>query len=44
MNWDAIGAVGDLVAAVAVIVTLGYIGRQFAATLRQQRRVNPKVS
>ena len=37
MNWDAIGAVGDLVAAFAVIVTLAYLGRQFAATLRQQR-------
>ena len=37
MNWDAIAAVGDLVAAVAVVVTLVYLGRQFAATLRQQR-------
>ena len=28
MNWDALGAVGEIVAAVAVVVTLGYLAVQ----------------
>ena len=28
MNWDALGAIGELVGAVAVVVTLLYVGRQ----------------
>ena len=34
MNWDAIGAVGELLGALAVIVTLGYL----AAQIRQNTR------
>ena len=28
MNWDAIGAVGEIIGAVAVVATLGYLARQ----------------
>ncbi len=28
MNWEAIGAVGELLAAVAVLITLFYLARQ----------------
>ena len=28
MNWDAIGAMGELIGALAVIITLLYVGRQ----------------
>lgn len=28
MNWDALGAIGELIGAVAVVVTLLYVGRQ----------------
>ena len=28
MNWDAIGAIGEVVGAVAVVVTLLYVARQ----------------
>jgi len=28
MNWDALGAIGELVGAIAVVVTLLYVGRQ----------------
>lgn len=37
MNWEAIGAVADLLAAIAVIVTLGYLAmqiRQSVAAIR----------
>jgi hypothetical protein len=34
MNWDAIGAIGDLVSGLGVIVTLGYL----AAQIRQNTR------
>ena len=34
MNWDAIGAVGELLGALAVLVTLGYL----AAQIRQNTR------
>ena len=39
MNWDAIGAIGELVGACAVVLTLGYLAiqiRQSAKTSRQQ--------
>ena len=35
MNWDAIGAIGEIVGAVAVVVTLGYLIVQ----VRQSRKV-----
>ena len=28
MNWDALGAIGEIVGAVAVVVTLIYVARQ----------------
>ena len=28
MNWDAIGAVGEIIGAIAVVVTLFYLARQ----------------
>ena len=34
MNWDAIGAVGELLGAGAVILTLAYLARQIAQTNR----------
>ena len=41
MNWEAIGAIGEIVGAVGVIVTLGYLGfqiRQNTAQLEQNER------
>lgn len=32
MNWDALGAIGELIGAVAVVVTLLYIARQIHQT------------
>ena len=50
MNWDALGAIGELVGATAVVLTLGYLAvqiRQSSKSSRQQsyndlvtRRVN----
>ena len=35
MNWEALGAVGEVVAAIAVIVTLGYLALQIRQNTRQ---------
>ena len=35
MNWEALGAIGEIVGAVAVVLTLGYV----AVQLRQNTRV-----
>ncbi|NIS89940.1 MAG: hypothetical protein GTN98_07630 [Woeseiaceae bacterium] len=37
MNWDAIGAVGELVSGIAVIATLVYLAKQIRDSARQQR-------
>ena len=37
MNWDAIGAVGEIVGAAAVIATLIYLGRQIQDSARAAR-------
>lgn len=37
MNWDAISAVADVLAGLAVIATLVYLGRQVRYSARQQR-------
>lgn len=37
INWDAIGAIGELVSAVAVVSTLIYLGRQLHSTAKQQK-------
>jgi len=34
MNWDALGAIGELVGAVAVVATLAYLARQVQASSR----------
>jgi hypothetical protein len=41
MNWEAVGAIGEIVGAIGVIVTLGYLGfqiRQNTAQLEQSER------
>jgi hypothetical protein len=38
MNWDAIGAIGDLVSGVGVVVTLGYLGIQVGHARQEARR------
>ena len=38
MNWEAIGAVGEILGALAVIITLIYLARQVAATKIAVRR------
>ena len=38
MNWDAIGAVGEIVGAIAVVVTLAYLAIQIQQNTRMMRR------
>jgi hypothetical protein len=38
MNWDAIGAIGELVGAMAVVVTLGYLAVQIRYARSEARR------
>ena len=35
MNWDAIGAVGEIIGALAVVVTLAYLAVQIRASTRE---------
>jgi hypothetical protein len=35
MNWDAIGAVGEMIGALAVVVTLGYLAMQVRASTKE---------
>lgn len=37
MNWDAIGAIGELVGAVAVVATLGYLAIQIRLQNKEAR-------
>ena len=37
MNWEAIGATGEILGAVGVMVTLGYLAVQVRASTRQSR-------
>ena len=37
MNWDAIGAIGELLGAAGVIATLVYVGRQIRASSKAQK-------
>ncbi len=37
MNWDAVGAVGEIIGALGVIVTLGYLARQVSENSRQMK-------
>ena len=38
MNWDAIGAVGQVLGSIAVLVTLGYLGAQVRHARREVQR------
>ncbi len=38
MNWEAIGAIGELVGALAVVLTLFYLARQIRQSNSQRRR------
>ena len=48
MNWDAIGAIGEIAGAIAVILTLVYLASQVRyaknATLDQNRLGKPTVT
>lgn len=33
MNWDAIGAIGEILGALGVIVTLGYLAEKWTPNL-----------
>ncbi len=35
MNWDAIGAIGEIVGALAVVVTLAYLALQIRASTKE---------
>ncbi len=37
MNWDAIGAIGEILGAVAVVITLFYLSRQIGQNTRSER-------
>ena len=37
MNWDAIGAIGELFGGLAVVVSFLYLGRQIRQSTKQQR-------
>jgi len=37
MNWEAIGAIGELVGALVVVMSFLYLGRQIRLSTRQQR-------
>ncbi|MFK7899093.1 MAG: hypothetical protein AB8G23_24930 [Myxococcota bacterium] len=43
MNWDAIGAVGEVIGAVAVVVTIAYLGRQIREKSNQVK-VSSRIS
>ena len=38
MNWEMIGAIGEIAGAVAVVLTLAYLARQVRDSARQDRR------
>jgi hypothetical protein len=38
MNWDMIGAIGEILGAAGVILTLGYLARQVRTSHRLERR------
>ena len=37
MNWDAVGAIGEIIGAVAVVATLYYLARQISDSTKQSR-------
>lgn len=42
MNWEAIGAIGEIAGAVAVVTTLFYLARQMRQTQRTERAVSQR--
>jgi len=38
MNWDAIGAVGEVIGALALVGTLGYLAVQIRSQTRQDHK------
>ncbi|NNF13214.1 MAG: hypothetical protein HKN72_08325 [Gemmatimonadetes bacterium] len=44
MNWDAIGALGELVGAIAVVATLIYLGRQMRHASEESARNQSELS
>ena len=44
MNWDAIGAIGQMLGSVAVFVTLAYLARQMSLNTRQLRRAEQNTT
>ena len=38
MNWDAIGAIGQILGSVAVLITLAYLAVQIRQTKQQMQR------
>ena len=38
MNWDAIGAIGEILGALVVVITLGYLAVQIRQNTAQQKR------
>ena len=44
MNWDALGAIGEIIGAVAVLATLFYLAAQIKMQNRQLERSNENVT
>ena len=40
MNWDALGAMGEIAGAIAVIATLFFLARQLQVNTRELERTN----
>ncbi len=44
MNWDAIGAVGEIIGAAAVVVTLAYLALQVRPSTKDAANSGPCVA
>ena len=44
MNWEAIGAVGEILGAIGVIATLGYLAAQIRQNTRSSRDAASRAS
>ncbi len=38
MNWEAIGAIGEVLGALVVVITIGYLAVQIRQNTAQQKR------
>ena len=43
MNWEAIGAIGEIVGAIAVVATLGYLATQIRQNTRSDRAASRQM-